>query len=57
MVFGGLLVPRPTAAEEGTAVVAAIQGDVPRTGLDALGQKRAVTRNHVAETEAAGRAR
>ncbi len=51
VVFGGLLVPRPTAAEQGTAVVAAVQGDVPRTGLDALGQKRAVTRNHVAETE------
>ena len=48
-----LLIPRPTAAEQRNAVVAAIQGSVPRTGLDALGQKRAVTRNHVAETAAA----
>ena len=51
ITFGPLLIPRPTAAERGNAVVAAVQGDVPRTGLDALGQKRAVTRNHVAETE------
>ena len=50
VVFGGLLVPRPTAAQDGRVTVAAIQGNVPRTGLDALGQKRAVTRNHVAET-------
>ncbi|MCW2547781.1 MAG: putative polyprenol-phosphate-mannosyl transferase [Mycobacterium sp.] len=52
LIFGGLLIPRPTAAEQGSAVVAAVQGNVPRTGLDALGQKRAVTRNHLAETEA-----
>jgi apolipoprotein N-acyltransferase len=51
LAFGPLLIPRPTAAQRGNAVVAAIQGNVPRTGLDALGQKRAVTRNHVAETE------
>ncbi len=50
LTFGGLLIPRPTAAQDGSVVVAAIQGSVPRTGLDALGQKRAVTRNHVAET-------
>jgi apolipoprotein N-acyltransferase len=50
VIFGGLLIPRPTAAQNGTAVVAAVQGNVPRTGLDALGQKRAVTRNHLAET-------
>ncbi len=50
IVFGGLLIPRPTAAQQGTAVVAAVQGSVPRTGLDALGQKRAVTRNHMNET-------
>jgi apolipoprotein N-acyltransferase len=51
ITFGPLLIPRPTAAQRGSAVVAAVQGSVPRTGLDALGQKRAVTRNHVAETE------
>ena len=50
VTFGGLLIPRPTAAENGTAVVAAIQGNVPRTGLDALGQKREVTQNHARET-------
>ncbi len=50
VTFGPLLIPRPTAAQRGSAVVAAVQGSVPRTGLDALGQKRAVTRNHVKET-------
>jgi apolipoprotein N-acyltransferase len=50
VIFGGLLIPRPTGAQDGTATVAAIQGSVPRTGLDALGQKRAVTRYHLAET-------
>jgi apolipoprotein N-acyltransferase len=52
VIFGALLIPRPTAAQDGTATVAAVQGNVPRTGLDALGQKRAVTRNHLAETQA-----
>ena len=51
VVFGSLLIPRPTGAQNGTAVVAAIQGNVPRTGLDALGQKRAVTRHHALETK------
>jgi len=32
-------------------VVAAVQGDVPRLGLDAFTQKRVVTQNHVTETE------
>ncbi len=50
ITFAPLLIPRPTGAQRGTAVVAAVQGSVPRTGLDALGQKRAVTRNHVNET-------
>jgi apolipoprotein N-acyltransferase len=47
----GLLVRVPTAAQDGTRVVAAIQGNVPRTGLDALGQQRQVLRNHVTQTE------
>src|SRR5206468_10219279 len=44
-------------------VVAAVQGNVPRLGLDAFAQERAVTVNHVRETErlaaeiAAGRRR
>jgi apolipoprotein N-acyltransferase len=42
------LVPIPTS---GTPVVAAvIQGDVPRTGLDAFGQASAVLSNHVNAT-------
>ena len=32
-------------------VVAAVQGNVPRLGLDAFAQERAVTANHVHETE------
>ena len=32
-------------------VVAAIQGNVPRLGLDAFAQERAVTANHLAETQ------
>ncbi|ONH32865.1 apolipoprotein N-acyltransferase [Pseudofrankia asymbiotica] len=47
----GLAVPLPTAAQDGTLRVAAIQGDVPEPGgLDALGEKFQVTRNHVDET-------
>ena len=46
----GLAVPLQTSAQ-GSTVVAAVQGNVPRTGLAALGQKRAVTRNHAAATE------
>ena len=43
-----LAVPTPTA---GPAVVAAvIQGNVPRTGLDAFGQRAAVLDNHVSAT-------
>ncbi|GHA86021.1 apolipoprotein N-acyltransferase [Streptomyces termitum] len=38
------------AAEDGTATVAAIQGNVPRLGLDFNSQRRAVLDNHVART-------
>jgi apolipoprotein N-acyltransferase len=45
--------PDPTGAAGGTsATVAAVQGNVPRIGLDWMGQRRAVTRNHLGETEA-----
>ncbi|MGI5484144.1 apolipoprotein N-acyltransferase [Streptomyces lavendofoliae] len=50
------------AAEDGTATVAAIQGNVPRLGLDFNDQRRAVLDNHARRTEqlaadvAAGRA-
>lgn len=39
-----------TDANAGTAVVAAIQGNVPRLGLDFNAQRRAVLDNHVKET-------
>jgi apolipoprotein N-acyltransferase len=46
----GWLVPLQTTA--GAPVqLAAIQGDVPRTGLDAYGQADAVLQNHLAVTE------
>ncbi|MFP1624642.1 apolipoprotein N-acyltransferase [Streptomyces sp. 5K101] len=39
------------AAEDGTATVAAIQGNVPRLGLDFNAQRRAVLDNHAQRTE------
>ncbi|MFC9794773.1 apolipoprotein N-acyltransferase [Streptomyces sp. NPDC127584] len=38
------------SAENGTATVAAVQGNVPRLGLDFNAQRRAVLDNHVART-------
>ncbi|MFK4071993.1 apolipoprotein N-acyltransferase [Streptomyces sp. NPDC029674] len=38
-------------AEDGTATVAAIQGNVPRAGLDFNAQRRAVLDHHVRETK------
>ncbi|MFG3496384.1 apolipoprotein N-acyltransferase [Streptomyces sp. NPDC047928] len=40
-----------TAPEDGTATVAAIQGNVPRLGLDFNAQRRAVLDNHARRTE------
>ncbi|MFD3659252.1 apolipoprotein N-acyltransferase [Streptomyces sp. NPDC058659] len=37
-------------AEDGTAIVAAVQGNVPRLGLDFNSQRRAVLDNHAART-------
>jgi apolipoprotein N-acyltransferase len=39
-----------TAADEPTVVIAAVQGNVPRLGLDFNSQRRAVLDNHVAQT-------
>ncbi|MQT00077.1 apolipoprotein N-acyltransferase [Streptomyces jumonjinensis] len=39
------------SAEDGTATVAAIQGNVPRLGLDFNAQRRAVLDNHARRTE------
>jgi apolipoprotein N-acyltransferase len=40
-----------TDANDGTATVAVVQGNVPRAGLDFNAQRRAVLDNHVARTE------
>ncbi|TNM70177.1 apolipoprotein N-acyltransferase [Streptomyces sp. NP160] len=46
----GALVPRPTAAQDGDLSVAAVQGNVPRAGLEFNAQRRAVLDNHVQGT-------
>ena len=43
-------VPTPTAGQR-TVTVALVQGNVPRLGLDFLGQREAVLRNHVRLTD------
>ncbi|MEV5572166.1 apolipoprotein N-acyltransferase [Spirillospora sp. NPDC052269] len=48
VVGGGLAIPTPTSGRPVT--VAVVQGNVPRLGLDFLGQRRAVLDNHVRET-------
>ncbi|WP_396449553.1 apolipoprotein N-acyltransferase [Actinomadura sp.] len=45
---GGLLIPTPASGRPVT--VAVIQGNVPRLGLDFLGQRKAVLDNHVKAT-------
>jgi len=48
VALAAMLVPRPTS---GTPVNAAVvQGNVPRTGMDAFGQREAVLRGHVDAT-------
>jgi len=50
----GLAVPRPDVAPSGTEqslTAAVVQGNVPRIGMDFLGQREAVLRNHVRATE------
>ncbi|MFD0428317.1 apolipoprotein N-acyltransferase [Streptomyces zhihengii] len=52
--LAGALAARPLvddSAEDGTATVAAIQGNVPRLGLDFNAQRRAVLDNHARRTE------
>jgi apolipoprotein N-acyltransferase len=50
--LAGLAVPAHPAVEPGdrTITVAAVQGNVPRAGLDFASQRRAVLDNHVRET-------
>lgn len=51
----GGLVPLPTEGQNldgpSTVTAAVIQGNVPAAGMDFLGEREAVLRNHVAETE------
>lgn len=52
--LAGALAARPLVgddAEDGTVTVAAVQGNVPRLGLDFNAQRRAVLDHHVRETE------
>lgn len=54
MPFAGAAAALPlvsAGAEDGTATVAAIQGNVPRLGLDFNAQRRAVLDNHARRTE------
>jgi apolipoprotein N-acyltransferase len=46
--LAGFLVPRPSGGRQMT--VAVVQGNVPRAGLDFLGQREAVLDNHARET-------
>jgi apolipoprotein N-acyltransferase len=48
VLVGAPLVPTPTGGS--TAVVAVVQGNVPRLGLDAFAQRAAVLRNHADAT-------
>jgi apolipoprotein N-acyltransferase len=48
LAVGGLAVPVPTSGRQVT--VAVIQGNVPRLGLDFLGQRKAVLDNHIQRT-------
>ncbi|MFB9376494.1 apolipoprotein N-acyltransferase [Kineococcus gynurae] len=46
----GALVPRPSAAEDGTRRIAAVQGNVPEAGLEFNAERRAVLDNHANAT-------
>ncbi|HET9657668.1 MAG TPA: apolipoprotein N-acyltransferase [Kineosporiaceae bacterium] len=50
LLGGGGLVPRPVGAS-GTAQVAAVQGNVPKPGLDFNARRMAVLGNHVTATD------
>jgi apolipoprotein N-acyltransferase len=48
--LGGILVPRPSSTAGRQLTVAVVQGNVPRAGLNFLGQREAVLDNHARET-------
>ena len=50
VLLAGAGVPTPTTASAGQVRVAAVQGNVPRAGLDFNAERRAVLDNHVAGT-------
>ncbi|AFH90843.2 apolipoprotein N-acyltransferase [Corynebacterium pseudotuberculosis] len=51
LVAGVATLTNGQAEDQGTVKVAAVQGNVPRLGLDFNAQRRAVLANHVRETE------
>ena len=56
LVAGGLALGAGQSLPEGRQVaVALVQGNVPGDGMDALGEARTVTRNHLAATEGLAR--
>ncbi len=50
VTLAGALVPRPTAAQDGSIRVAGIQGSVPKMGLDFNAKRRAVLDKHASAT-------
>jgi apolipoprotein N-acyltransferase len=54
LVLTGLLVPTPGGSDR-TAVVAAVQGNVPHPGLDFNSERERVLKNHVEATQALAR--
>lgn len=50
LAVGASLVPRTIGPDEGSVSVMAVQGNVPRAGLDFNAQRRAVTDNHARAT-------
>ncbi|GAA3205988.1 apolipoprotein N-acyltransferase [Actinocorallia longicatena] len=51
ITFAGLIIPTGSGTGGREATVAVIQGNVPRSGMDFLGQRQAVLNNHVKETK------
>ncbi|GAB3663790.1 apolipoprotein N-acyltransferase [Actinocorallia lasiicapitis] len=51
ITFAGLMIPKDGGTGGRQITVAVIQGNVPRAGLDFLGQRAAVLTNHVNETK------
>jgi apolipoprotein N-acyltransferase len=50
LVLCGAVLPTGLASTTGTATVAAVQGDVPGTGAESLGERHQVTTNHAEAT-------